>query len=228
MIKREPGVRKQKHRVFIVDDHPIVRKGLTQLINQEPDLVVCGEAEDAHKALVLLKGSKPDLVLVDISLQGVDGIELIKGIKLRYVNLPVLVISMHDESLFAERALRAGARGYIMKQEAMDKMKGAIRKVLKGELYVSERISAKMLEQFIEGKPEKISTPVDVLSDRELEVFRLIGRGLGTRQIAQEIRVSVKTVDSYRAHIKEKLKLENATELMKHAIHWSEDEKKPS
>jgi DNA-binding NarL/FixJ family response regulator len=222
MMKREPITKKQKHRIFIVDDHPIVRRGLIQLINQEADLVVCGEAEEARKALQLLKASKPDLVLVDISLQGVDGIELIKLIRVRYENLPVLVISMHDESLFAERALRAGARGYIMKQEAIEKMKEAIRRVLRGDLYVSQRIGTKMLEKFIDGKAEKNESPMEILSDRELEVFQLIGRGFGTRQIAEELHVSVKTVESYRAHIKEKLKLENGTALLKHAIQWME------
>lgn len=210
----------ERHRILIVDDHPIVRKGLAMLINQEPDLVICGEAEDAQSALEFLKKNKPDLAIVDISLQGIDGIELIKKIKERYENLPILVVSMHDESLFAERALRVGARGYIMKQEAIEKMMEAIRKVIGGGLYMSEKVSANIVMRFIDGKSEKTQSPLDILSDRELEVFQLIGQGYGTRQIADELHVSIKTVESYRAHIKEKLHLKNATELLKHAVHW--------
>lgn len=210
----------QKNKIFIVDDHPIVRKGLAQLINQEPDMVICGEAESAQSALEFLKKIKPDLAIVDISLQGIDGIELIKKIKVRDANLPVLVVSMHDESLFAERALRVGAKGYIMKQEAIEKMMEAIRRVIKGEVYVSERVSATIVKKFIDGKTESARSPVEVLSNRELEVFQLIGQGFGTRQIAQELNVSIKTVESYRANIKEKLNLKNATELLRHAVHW--------
>ena len=222
MIKRESSSHKQKHKIFIVDDHPIVRKGLTQLINQEADLVVCGEAESAHEALDVLKKLKPDLAIVDISLQGIDGIELIKTMKVRYADLPVLVVSMHDESIFAERALRAGARGYIMKQEAIEKMMEAIRRVLKGDIYISGRVSENIVRRFIDGKTEAPSSPVEVLSDRELEVFQLIGQGYKTSKIAQELHLSIKTVESYRANIKEKLNLKNAAELMKHAIHWVE------
>ncbi|OPY79344.1 MAG: Oxygen regulatory protein NreC [Syntrophorhabdus sp. PtaU1.Bin153] len=222
MKKREAGTARQKHKIFIVDDHPIVRKGLSQLINQEADLVVCGEAANAESALENLKKLKPDLAIVDISLKGVDGIELIKQMKVRYSNLPVLVVSMHDESLFAERALRVGARGYIMKQEAIENMMEAIRKVLRGELYISERVSATIVKKFIDGKSESTSSPEELLSDRELEVFQLIGQGIGTREIAEQLHVSVKTVEAYRANIKEKLSLKNATELLKHAMHWVE------
>lgn len=222
-MKREVAGQKQKHKIFIVDDHPIVRKGLTQLINQENDLVVCGEAESANNALETLKKLKPDLAIVDISLQGIDGIELIKIMKVRFGSLPVLVVSMHDESIFAERALRAGARGYIMKQEAIDRMMEAIRKVLRGDLYISERVSKNIVKRFIDGKAETSSSPIEVLSDRELEVFQLIGQGHGTSQIAQELHLSIKTVESYRANIKEKFKLKNATELIKHAVHWVEN-----
>jgi DNA-binding NarL/FixJ family response regulator len=222
MKKRETGNGRQKHKIFIVDDHPIVRKGLSQLINQEADLVVCGEAANAENALETLKKLKPDLAIVDISLKGVDGIELIKQMKVRYSSLPVLVVSMHDESLFAERALRVGARGYIMKQEAIENMMEAIRKVLRGELYISERVSATIVKKFIDGKSESTSSPEELLSDRELEVFQLIGQGIGTREIAEQLHVSVKTVEAYRANIKEKLSLKNATELLKHAMHWIE------
>lgn len=222
MTRKQANTAKQKNRIFIVDDHPIVRKGLGQLINQEEDLVICGEAENAEAALELLKKVKPDLAIVDISLRGIDGIELTKLIRARFDNIPVLVVSMHDESLFAERALKVGARGYIMKQEAIEKMMEAIRKVLRGELYVSERVSANIVKRFVDGKAEGISSPEELLSDRELEVFHLIGQGFATRQIADQLHVSVKTVETYRANIKEKLNLKNATELIKHAVHWIE------
>ena len=222
MTRKQAATAKQKNRIFIVDDHPIVRKGLTQLINQEPDLTVCGEAENAEAALELLKKVKPDLAIVDISLRGIDGIELTRLIRARFENIPVLVVSMHDESLFAERALRAGARGYIMKQEAIEKMMEAIHKVLRGELYVSDRVSANIVKRFVDGKAEGVSSPEELLSDREMEVFQLIGQGFGTRQIADQLHVSVKTVETYRANIKVKLNLKNATELMKHAVHWIE------
>ncbi|MBP1736042.1 MAG: response regulator with a DNA-binding domain [Deltaproteobacteria bacterium] len=222
MTRKQTVTAKQKNRIFIVDDHPIVRKGLAQLINQEEDLVICGEADNAETALEALKKVKPDLAIVDISLRGIDGFELTKLIRARFDNIPVLVISMHDESLFAERALRVGARGYIMKQEAIEKMMEAIRKVLRGELYVSERVSANIVKRFVDGKAEGVSSPEELLSDREMEVFQLIGQGFGTRQIADQLHVSVKTVETYRANIKEKLNLKNATELMKHAVHWIE------
>jgi DNA-binding NarL/FixJ family response regulator len=222
VTRKQTVTAKQKNRIFIVDDHPIVRKGLAQLINQEEDLVICGEADNAETALEALKKVKPDLAIVDISLRGIDGFELTRLIRARFDNIPVLVISMHDESLFAERALRVGARGYIMKQEAIEKMMEAIRKVLRGELYVSERVSANIVKRFVDGKAEGVSSPEELLSDREMEVFQLIGQGFGTRQIAEQLHVSVKTVETYRANIKEKLNLKNATELMKHAVHWIE------
>lgn len=222
MTRKQTAGAKQKNRIFIVDDHPIVRKGLAQLINQENDLVVCGEADNAESALEFLNKARPDLAIVDISLRGIDGIELTKRMKARFDNIPVLVVSMHDESLFAERALRVGARGYIMKQEAIERMLEAIRKVLRGELYVSERVSANIVKRFVDGKSERMSSPEELLSDREMEVFQLIGQGFTTRQIADQLHVSAKTVEAYRAKIKEKLDLKNATELLKHAVHWSE------
>ena len=209
-------------RILIVDDHPILRKGLSLLINQESDLRVTGEAEDAKRAIELIDSMDPAMVIVDISLPGIDGIELIKNIKLKYGNLPTLVISMHDELIFAERALRAGARGYIMKQEAVDKVLIAIRRVLDGQIFVSERIATKMLEQFVDSETKTSNTPIDLLSNRELTVFQLIGQGFGTRQIAEKLHLSVKTVESYRSHIKDKLKLENGTALLKYAIQWME------
>jgi len=207
-------------KILIVDDHPILRKGLAMVINQEPDLVVSGEAEDANEALEMIESLMPDVVIVDLSLPGVDGIELIKTMKLRYRDLPALVVSMHDESLFAERALRAGARGYIMKQEAVENVLIALRKVLHGEIFVSDKVTTKMLETLISSDAKTMSTPLDLLSNRELTVFRLIGQGFKTSQIADKLHLSVKTIESYRSHIKEKLKIETGTELMKYAIQW--------
>lgn len=207
-------------KILVVDDHPIVRQGLSLLINQEEDLQVCGEAENAHEALNAIESLEPDMAIVDISLEGVNGVELIKNIKARFPGLLILVLSMHDESLYAERALRAGANGYIMKQEANEKVMEAIRQVLAGEIYVSDKLASKMLHQFVAGKSTPDGSLVQRLSDRELEVFQLIGQGHGTRQIAEELHLSVKTIESYRAHIKDKLKLKNATELVRYAIQW--------
>ncbi len=210
----------RRMRLLIVDDHPILRKGLAMVINQEPDLVVSAEAPDATAALEMIDSMHPDLVIVDLSLPGIDGIELIKTMKIRYRDLPALVVSMHDESIFAERALRAGARGYIMKQEAVDKVLIAIRKVLQGEIFVSDKITTKMLETLISSDAKNVSSPLDLLSNRELTVFRLIGQGFKTRQIAEELHLSIKTIESYRSHIKEKLKLDTGNDLMKYAIQW--------
>jgi DNA-binding NarL/FixJ family response regulator len=210
----------EKRGVLIVDDHPIVRQGLAQLINQESDLHVCGQAEDGHEALQGIRTLDPDMVVVDISLKDTSGIELIKDIKVQYPNLPVLTLSMHDEGIYAERAMRAGARGYIMKQEATEKVVTAIRRVLAGEVYVSEGMAAKMVGKLIAGPSEVGGSPVDRLSDRELEVFRLIGAGYGTREMAEKLHLSVKTIETYRAHIKEKLDLVDANELLRTAITW--------
>jgi DNA-binding NarL/FixJ family response regulator len=209
-----------KCKVFLVDDHPIVRQGLALFIEREPDLMVCGEAEDATTALHAIRESPPDFVILDISLDGPDGLELLKTLRVRYPNLPVLVLSMHDESVYAERSLRAGANGYIMKQEAADKVITAIRHILGGDVYLSDRLTKRMLQQFVNGSISP-RDPLAKLSDRELEVFRLIGAGHGTRQIADELHVSTKTVESYQAHIKEKLALRNARELVQHAVEWS-------
>jgi DNA-binding NarL/FixJ family response regulator len=203
-----------------VDDHPIVRQGLALFIEREPDLMVCGEAEDATSALQAIRDAAPDFVILDISLNGPDGLELLKTLRVRYPNLPALVLSMHDESVYAERALRAGANGYIMKQEAADKVITAIRHILGGDVYLSDRLTKQMLQQFVNGSISP-RDPLAKLSDRELEVFRLIGAGHGTRQIADELHVSAKTVESYQAHIKEKLALRNARELVQYAVEWS-------
>lgn len=213
-----------KQKVFVLDDHPIVRQGLALLINQEPDLVVSGQAEEAHSALKGIAACRPDIVIVDISLSGPDGLDVIKTIRTTDASLPVLVLSMHEETVYAERALRAGANGYIMKQEATEKVLVALRRILNHEIYVSERIANKLLRQYVSGAATAKQSPVSELTDRELEVFRLIGEGHGTRQIAEELHVSVKTVESYQAHIKEKLSLRSARELVQHAIQWAIDE----
>ncbi|MGA2133277.1 MAG: response regulator transcription factor [Bryobacteraceae bacterium] len=215
-------------RVFVVDDHPIVRQGLSQLINREPDLVVCGEAEDARTALQAIELSKPDILIVDVSLNGPDGIDLLKTIRAQDSKLPVLILSMHDESLYAERALRAGANGYIMKQEATELVLTAIRQILDGSVYVSDRMAQKMVQQFVKGSGVPKRSIMDELTDRELEVFRLIGQGHGTRQIAEELHLSVKTVESYYAHIKEKLTLRNARELVQRAVQWVSSQQPPT
>jgi DNA-binding NarL/FixJ family response regulator len=209
-------------RIFIVDDHPIMRQGLAQLINHEPDMTVCGEAENAAKALDGIAAAKPDLALVDITLPGKNGLELIKDLLALQPDLAVFVISMHDESLYAERVLRAGARGYIMKQEGGQKLIQAIRQVIGGQMFVSENMSAKILESFSGRRHESSNSGVQRLTDREFEVFQLIGLGKGSRQIAEQLHLSVKTIEVYRANIKEKLKLKTAGELIRHAVRWSE------
>ncbi len=210
-----------KIRILVVDDHPIVRQGLAQLFSREADLAVCGEAGNAHEAMAAIAELKPDITIVDITLEGTSGIELIKNIKARQEYFPILVLSMHDESLYAERALRAGARGYVMKKEVTEKLIQAIRQVLKGKIYISEKMMAKMLDNMVDGGPDVVSSPIERFTDRELEVFQLIGRGLGTRQIAKKLHVSIKTVEAYRAHIKTKLNLKSGTELVQRAIHWA-------
>ena len=215
-----PVARKAKYRVLLIDDHPILRKGLAELINQEPDLVVCGEAEEAPKAFEAVGLLNPDVALVDISLRGGNGLELIKNIKARWPDLPLLVLSMHDETLYAERALRAGSLGYIMKEEAIEKVLTAIRQVIAGEIFLSDKMKGRMLNQLVGGRIKHGSSSIDNLSDRELEVFRLIGEGRGTRQIAEELRLSVRTVEAYREYIKDKLNLKNGTELVQHAFQY--------
>ena len=214
-----------KRRVFVVDDHPIVRQGLALLINRESDLMVCGEAEDAHTAVQLVATTNPDILVVDISLNGPDGLDLLKDVRTKHPELPVLILSMHDESIYAERALRAGAQGYIMKQEATEKVLVALRRILSHEIYVSEHIANRMLQRYIGSPGGGTPSSIADLTDRELEVFRLIGEGHSTRQIAEELHISVKTVESYQAHIKEKLSLRSARELVQHAIQWNVREK---
>jgi DNA-binding NarL/FixJ family response regulator len=211
--------------VFVVDDHPIVRQGLALLINQEADLAVCGEAEEMQTALPAIQSMRPDILIVDISLNGPDGLELLKNVRITSPRLPVLILSMHDEAIYAERALRAGANGYIMKQEATERVLVALRRILSGEIYVSDRIANSMLQHYVRGVNPAEQSSMTELTDRELEVFRLIGDGLGTRQIAEALHLSVKTVESYQAHIKEKLSLRSGRELVQHAVEWNMREK---
>ncbi len=213
----------EKKRIFIVDDHAMFRDGLQQLIDREADLAVCGDAADATEALEGISRSNPDLVIVDISLSGKSGIDLIKAIKDKHEDLPVLVVSMHEETLYAERALRAGAMGYVMKQEPAKVVKVAIRKVLAGDMHLSERMSGSIITKFMHGTTELPPSPLEKLSDRELEVFRMLGLGKGVRQIAEEMGVTIPTINSFRNRIKEKLQLHSSTEVMLHAIHWSRE-----
>jgi DNA-binding NarL/FixJ family response regulator len=207
----------EKKTVFIVDDHPLLRQGLALLINREQDLAVCGEAAEAQTAMKEIAAQRPDILIADISLNGPDGLDLLKNLRGLYPNLPVLILSMHDESIYAERALRARANGYIMKQEATEKVLVAVRRILGGDIYLSDRMANKLLHQYISGAPADM-TRLSALSDRELEVFRLIGEGRSTRQIAEKLHLSIKTVETYQAHIKEKLSLQSGRELVQHAI----------
>jgi DNA-binding NarL/FixJ family response regulator len=211
----------KKKRILIVDDHPMMREGLAQLIDHEPDLQTAAQADSGAHALELMAVELPDLLLLDISLPDKSGVELIKDIQTLYAALPILVVSMHDESLYAERVLRAGGRGYIMKQEGGKKLMRAIRQVLGGQIYVSERISAKILESF-SGHRADSHSPVEKLSDREFEVFQLLGQGEGTRQIASRLHLSIKTVEVHRANIRKKLELATGAELVRYAIRWNE------
>lgn len=209
----------QSKRIVIVDDHPLFRKGLEQLIDSTDDgLAVCGEANNAAEALTVIRQLKPDLAIVDLSLPGANGIELIKNIRAEFSKLPILVLSMHDESLYALRALRAGAQGYVMKEEALEKVIGAIRGVFAGQPYLSPDMSAKLITSFANGKGE--SNLTDKLSDRELEILELIGKGRDVREIAKLLHLSPKTVETHRAHIKEKLNLANARQVARYAVQW--------
>ncbi len=207
-------------RILIVDDHPMVRERLTEIINRECDLIVCGEAEDRHQAIEAIKTCPPELVIVDLTLKNSDGLELIKDIRSRWPKLAVLVVSMHDESLYAERCLRAGAQGYITKQEATRNILLAIRCVLSGNIYLNERISTQILSRLTAQPNAASATPTDLLADRELQVFELTGRGLNTRQIAQSLRLSPKTVETYRGRIREKLQVKDTLALLQMAISW--------
>jgi DNA-binding NarL/FixJ family response regulator len=211
-----------RRRIFVVDDHSLVREGLAKLIDQEPDLCVCAEAADAVRAYDGIMVSRPDAVIVDLSLQGGSGLDLIKRLQAMASPPPVLVLSMHDEAFYAQRALRAGALGYVMKRETSGKVIDALRRVLVGELYMSASITAQAAEKFMRTKAAASTSPLDSLTDREIEVFRLIGQGMENRKIAEDLHLSLKTVQTHCAHIKEKLGLANATVLMREAVRWVE------
>lgn len=212
---------KEKKKVFLVDDHPIVRDGLKTLIERRERFFVCGQAEDAKGGLRGVKESHPDVVITDITLKESDGLELTKDLKVRYPDLPVIVLSIHEESTYCERALRAGAQGYLMKEVASEKVIDALDTVLKGELFISDTMAKRFLNKMVGGKTTEIQSPVETLSDRELEIFKLIGQGFKASQIAERLHLSVKTVETYRARIKEKLDLADAGELLQFAIKWA-------
>ncbi|MDX1421370.1 MAG: response regulator transcription factor [Rubricoccaceae bacterium] len=214
-----------KTRLLIVDDHPLMRKGLALTLDAEPDFEVAGQAADADEALRLFDELAPDLVLVDVSLPGMSGLELVKHLVAREPDVKALVVSRHDEALYAERAVRAGAKGYISKLDADDNIVDAVRHVLRGGIYMSEELKDRLLFGAAIGRKDPLQSPLEVLSDRELEVFEMTGRGLPTREIAERLHLSVKTVESYRARIKTKLNLETGTELMQHAVRWVEGER---
>ncbi len=216
------GTKSARRKVFLIDDHAVVRNGLTELINQAADLVVCGEAASGEEALEKIKAAGPDIAVVDLSLGEMSGLELLKELKSRYPSLPLLVLSMHDESFYAERCLRAGAKGYIMKKEAIDQVETAVRVVLSGKVYLSSKMSDEFLLAVTRGDPARVASPVNRLSDRELEVFECIGQGLGASEIAKKLRLSVKTIESYQAKLKEKLHLKDSSQLFQHALHWVE------
>ena len=217
--KPNPSRKSDAKRIVIVDDHPLFRKGLEELINDsDNDFAVCGQASDAAQAMSVIRELKPDLAIVDLSLPGANGIELIKNIRAEFPKLPILVLSMHDESLYALRALRAGAQGYVMKQEALEKVIGAIDGVFAGRPYLSPEMSAKLISSFASGKDESDLT--DKLSDRELEILEMVGKGRDVREIAKLLHLSPKTVETHRAHIKEKLNLANARQVARYAVQW--------
>jgi DNA-binding NarL/FixJ family response regulator len=212
-------------RIVVVDDHPLMRKGLVMSLEAESDITVCGQASNAEDGIGTVEAQNPDLVIADISLPGMSGLELIKQIHAIRPGMKTLVVSRHDEALYAERAIRAGAKGYVMKLEAPDVMVKAVRRVMNGGIYVSDEINERLLLGMASGHEMLAQSPLEVLSDRELEVFELTGRGYGTRDIAERLHLSVKTVESYRARIKTKLNLNSAAELMQHAVQWVEGEK---
>jgi DNA-binding NarL/FixJ family response regulator len=211
-------------RVMLVDDHPIVRQGLADSINKEADLVVCAEAEERHQALGQVERSRPDLLVVDLSLKNSSGMELIKDARARWPHLPILVVSMHDENLYAERVLRAGAQGFITKQEATRNILAAIRRVLSGQIYLNEKTASTVLSRLTAHSKPRGNSSVDLLAERELQVFELTGEGLSIREIAERLHIDVKTVETYRARIKEKLNLKSSSELLQMAIRWNKEQ----
>jgi len=220
----EPPAADKQVRILLVDDHPLMRQGMKALIEQHRRFKICGEAESAPRALELVARLQPDLAIVDISLNSTNGIELTKGLRSQCPSMQVLIISMHDENVYAERALRAGAMGYVMKHEAGDKIIAAIDQVLGGEVHLSDRVKGRMLHRFVQHRTNVLISPMEKLSDREMEVFQLLGNGYGTREIANLLNLSVKTIDSYREHLKEKLNLATGNDLVRHAIQWTKSQ----
>jgi DNA-binding NarL/FixJ family response regulator len=221
--RKQPAINRKVAKILIVDDHPIVREHLKALIEKQKDLQVCASVPDAPQAMQAAAAQSPDLAIVDLSLEGTHGLDLVKDMASSYPKVSILVLSMHDESLFADRVLAAGARGYITKQEATSRIMTAIRKVLEGEIYVSDRITARILHRAVEGEKKESVSPLSQLADRELQVFQLIGQGLTTRQIAKQLHIDVKTVETYRARLKEKLQLTSATALLQYAVQWMQN-----
>jgi DNA-binding NarL/FixJ family response regulator len=217
-----PALSQTRRRVLLVDDHPMMRAGLAHLIERQTDLTVCGEAANPAEALKALPAANPEIVLADLTMPGRSGLEFVKDVLAVFPTLPILIVSMHDEAVFAERALRAGARGYIMKEAGGEAVVAAIRQILRGEIYVSPTMSARILEGLSGKKPRGSSSPIEKLSDREFEIFQLIGQGKSTRDIAEQLHLSTKTVDVHRSHIKEKLDLKDVTALIRHAVRWVE------
>lgn len=217
---RQAATAKPVVTVVVVDDHPVVRQGVQMLIDAQKDMSVCGTAESVNEGLAVIKEHDPDVAVVDISLKDSNGLELIKDLQIRQPGVRVLVLSMHDETFFAERVLRAGARGYITKEETTTKVVEGIRAIMEGEVFLSESMSSKMLLKMVGGKAQSMTTSIEALTDRELEVYEMIGHGLGTREIAEKLHLSPKTIETYRERIKDKLQLESATELLRHAVQW--------
>jgi DNA-binding NarL/FixJ family response regulator len=222
-VKTPAAAATPRRRLLLVDDHPIVSRALADLVNHEQDLEVCGIANDYASTLQKTGALQPDLLVLDITLHGRGGLELLKDIKAQHPKQVVLILSMHDESLYAARAVRAGASGYVMKQEATENLLTAIRRVLAGEIYLSPRMEKRMMQRFARGTTGPVLDPLDALTDRELEIFRMIGQGKGTREIAQMLCLSVKTIESHRSHIKDKLSLRSSSELVQHAIQMEQD-----
>jgi DNA-binding NarL/FixJ family response regulator len=218
------GVRRA--RILLVEDHPIVRQGLAQLLGQTPDLEICAFAEDSLSAVQAVKTESPDLAIVDISLQSADGLELVKDLRARKFHLPVLILSMHQESVYAQRAMRAGAQGYVMKGEPTPRLLAAVRKVLSGGLFFSEEVTSELLRRQIGGESAVLS-PMELLTDKELQIFRLIGQGRSTREIAEALLRSVKTIEAHRENMKLKLGIKNSPQLVRAAVEWSASEDRP-
>lgn len=222
--KAGPSAPPVRRRILLVDDHPLMRAGLSMILGRQPDLEVCCEASSPSEALALMAREAPELVVTDLTMPGRSGVEFIKDLLSLHPDLPVLVVSMHDELIYAERVLRAGARGYVMKEAGGEALLNAVRQVLQGRVYVSERMSATLLDALTGRRPRGSTSPIEKLSDREFEIFQLIGQGCTTREVAERLGLSPKTVDVHRGHIKEKLELANATELVRHAVRWVESQ----